>query len=73
MGNEREQSAMDSFQSMELSIKVRQTVGGTGLDMLNFRQLGLLKRHYAEVAQPPDVIKSNANKRNNSPNCFGNP
>ena len=52
--------------------KVRQTVGGTRLHMLNFRQLGLLKRHYAEVAQPPDVIKSNANKRNNSPNCFGN-
>ena len=39
MGNEREQSAMDSFQfsALELSIKVRQTVGRTGLDMLNFR------------------------------------
>lgn len=46
VGNEREGSAMDSFQfsAVELSIKVRQTVGETGLDMLTFRWLGLLKR-----------------------------
>ena len=32
----------------ELSIKVRQTVGGTGLDMLNFTGLGLLKGQHSK-------------------------
>lgn len=68
----REGSDTDGFPSpgLELSIKVRQTVGGTGLD-LNFRWLGLLKGQRSEVAQTSDVVKFNANKRNNSPSRFG--
>lgn len=57
--------------SFGIITKVRQIGGGTGLGMLNFRCLGLLKGQYSEVTQPSDVMKSNANKRNNSPNCFG--
>lgn len=72
-GKEREGGAMDGFlfSGSELSTEVRQVVGGTGLGMLNFRCLGLLKGRYSEVTQASDVMKFNANKRNNSPNCFG--
>ena len=72
-GNEREGGAMDGFlfSGLELSTKVKLIVGGIGLGMLNFRCLGLLKRWHLEVTQSFDVMKSNANKRNNSLNCFG--
>lgn len=59
------------FPGLELFIKVRQTVGGTGVDMSNFRRLGLLKGQHSEAAQPSDVIRPSANRRNDSPNCFG--
>lgn len=38
-------------------------MGGTGLDMLNFRCLGLLKGWHSEMIEPSDVIKSKANKK----------
>ena len=39
---------MASHADLELSIKVRQTVGGTGLDRLNFTGLGLLKGQHSK-------------------------
>lgn len=59
------------FSGSELTTRVRPAVGGIGLGMFSFRCLGLLKGWHSEVTQPCDVMKSNANKRNNSPNCSG--
>ena len=39
---------MASHADLELSIRVRQTVGGTGSDRLNFTGLGLLKGQHSK-------------------------